>query len=54
VFEKNNMMIRPAQINITVGQSIDPQIYYNMELKDLAEHVRQIIVENLDDNSKAS
>jgi 1-acyl-sn-glycerol-3-phosphate acyltransferase len=54
VFEKNNMMIRPAQINITVGQPIDPQIYYNMELKDLAEHVRQIIVENLDDNSKAS
>jgi 1-acyl-sn-glycerol-3-phosphate acyltransferase len=54
VFEKNNRLIRPASINIIVGEPIDPQVIKNTELKDLAEDVRNIIIANRDDSKLAS
>lgn len=54
VFEKNNRMVRPSAINITVGQPIPPETIQNIELKELAELVREIIIANRDDSKLAS
>ncbi|MEH7109446.1 MULTISPECIES: lysophospholipid acyltransferase family protein [Bacillaceae] len=54
VFEKNNRFIRPATITITIGQPINPQVYANLDLKELAENVRQIVIRNLDDHGMVS
>ncbi len=54
VFEKNNRLVRPAAIKITVGQPLDPQIYCSKELKEIADDVREIIMVNRGDHRKAS
>jgi 1-acyl-sn-glycerol-3-phosphate acyltransferase len=50
VFEKNNRMIRPAAIHITIGQPVDA----NMDIKDLADVVRQIVIANLENHRMVS
>lgn len=54
VFEKNNRFIKPAQIKITVGRPLEPQTFFEKEMKDLAEEVRQIIISNRDDGRLVS
>lgn len=54
VFEKNGRMIKPAIIKVNIGHPITSHINTDMDLKELAEETKQIIIASRDDRRKVS
>ncbi|MFE8702123.1 lysophospholipid acyltransferase family protein [Cytobacillus sp. FJAT-54145] len=48
VFEKNGRLIKPAKIKVTICPPVDSHLSENVDIKDLAVQVRQIIVDHMD------
>lgn len=44
IFEKNNRLVKPANVSIHICQPISPEIIRNKDMKELAEEIRQIII----------
>jgi len=54
VFEKNGRLIKPAKIKVTICSPIGPNVYENMNAKELAAHIEGIIRKELETLSNAS
>ncbi|WP_254780686.1 1-acyl-sn-glycerol-3-phosphate acyltransferase [Bacillus sp. UNCCL13] len=54
IFEKNGRLIKPAEIHVKIGKPIIKHIQNDIELRELAEYTKQIIIDNLDQMKKAS
>lgn len=54
IFEKNGRLIKPAQVQIVISKSIEPETIRSSDMKDLAENIRQIIISSLETHNKTS
>lgn len=54
VFEKNGRLIKPAQIKVTVCRPIEASVYKNMNAKELAVKIQDIIRKELEIIEKVS
>lgn len=48
IFEKNNRLVRPASVTVTICPPIPPDIVKSKDLKDLAEEIRQTIIVSIE------
>ncbi|HYK74337.1 MAG TPA: lysophospholipid acyltransferase family protein [Pseudoneobacillus sp.] len=54
VFEKNNRLIKPAEIKVIIGQPVVSHIHSEKDIKELAAEVREIIVSQIEKKRIAS
>jgi 1-acyl-sn-glycerol-3-phosphate acyltransferase len=54
IFEKNGRLVRPANVHINICQPIDPMKISNMDMKDVAIEVRDVIIQSFENNKVAS
>ncbi|MDZ5473133.1 lysophospholipid acyltransferase family protein [Bacillus sp. 31A1R] len=54
VFEKNGRMIKPADIKVTILPPIEPNMYKDKDLKEIAVEVRTLIVNTIQEKQKVS
>lgn len=53
IFEKNNRLVRPADVTINICPPIQPEKYIHKDMKDVAEEIRQMIIASIETNRKA-
>lgn len=54
VFEKNNRLVKPSHITVTILPPVAANIFDDKDMKDVAEYVKGLIVESLEETKKAS
>lgn len=54
IFEKNNRLVRPANVQINICQPIEPKLIREKDMKDIAADVRNIIIDSFKNEEKAS
>ncbi|WP_313800504.1 lysophospholipid acyltransferase family protein [Cytobacillus sp.] len=54
IFEKNNRLVRPANVEINICQPIEPNLIREKDMKDVAADVRNIIIDSFNNEEKAS
>ncbi len=50
IFEKNNRLVRPANVTITVCPPFHPDEYLNKDMNELAKEIRQTIIASIETN----
>ncbi|KOP83125.1 acyl-phosphate glycerol 3-phosphate acyltransferase [Bacillus sp. FJAT-21945] len=54
IFEKNNRLVRPANVQIIICQPIEPHLIREKDMKEIAADVRNIIISSFIKEKKAS
>jgi 1-acyl-sn-glycerol-3-phosphate acyltransferase len=54
IFEKNNRLVRPSYVQINICQAIEPHLFREKDMKDIAIDVRNIIIASFNKDKKAS
>lgn len=54
LFEKNNRLIKPANIKLVIGKPITSHIYSEKDLKEFATEVREVIINQMQNEKIAS
>jgi 1-acyl-sn-glycerol-3-phosphate acyltransferase len=54
LFEKNNRLIKPAEIRVVIGKPIVSHMYSDRDVKELASEVRELIINQMENKKIAS
>lgn len=54
IFEKNGGLVKPANVHVKIGKPIIKHVQKDVDLRELAEYTRQIIITNLEQMKRAA